>query len=653
MFFLALLGGLGVVAIAGSLSGCGGTLPTPRDPLPPPDKPPPNPPLDFSETDNAMAYWTYKKLVEVGTSPRDMDRGYFRVLYPGVRCPTTPKDSLCMAGAGDGKLSAEEILDFVFSDLDNFSTSLENVLGRPLPWQLNDFNPETAFDETIRNRIKETIAFLDTTLQKQGLQKDSAEYQERMAVGLYFLVAMPDADKIKKDPKVFDDLTKEIEALKLGELKPFLLEHGGIRITGPDHGVELSALEALQLGKGKSTEHSKVLYAALRMARLPAAFAYVNPWKSEEPYLKVGRAINPSIDHLCVAVKIGERYRLLDSNVASAKPAHGEFIILSPRHFLAFEYLNRGALLADRGDFKGHANAWEMSRNLDPHSPFLTLNEGLVALLQNKPEEAVKKFDRSLQLYPQYALAHYSRANVRVTQKNWEAAEQDYSSALQAAPEFIGALQNRAFVKDQRGDSKGAMQDYETLISLRPAEGYLSRGTAYAKREEYYLAMADLNKALELNPRLAEAYANRGMIFAAKGEMKKANADFLQLFRLAPSDASLELVVNGLGPHYTKKWAEPQRKATLDLVAQETGIDAVKAELWMKVTELIWEAGHKQGALKNLKPFALEIHKAKKQMAASKKQFSPATQGFLRQLLESLPRAMRKEGAVQDLLKEV
>lgn len=644
---LFLLGGLGAALIFGT-SGCAAPAQPPRAPEPPEDKPPPDPALDIPGGDHASAYWLFRKLKEKGHSPRDMDKGYQRIAYADGVCP---KESglACTVGAGDDKLSAAEIYDFALTASESFDGSMEEITGRPLPWNLDDYNKDTNDDAQYRQQIKDAIGKLDEILAKQGFQKDSPEYRERMAVGLYYLVATPKAEVIQKQRTQFEKTTPELDELKLEEFKEFLFERGGMRLTTVDQGVELNALEALRANKGKSTEHAKLLYAVFRMAKLPAQFVYVNPQKSKNPALQAQVEQNPNLHHFCIALKQGDGVRLFDPAIGSSRPDHPEYRLLSPRNFLAVEAMNRAMLAAEKGDQAVFSGSYQLAKDMDPESPFLALHEGLISFYQGKPDEAIAALDKAITMYPQYSQAIYQRGTLKLAKEDYAGAEKDFTTLIESAPLFSLSYLNRGQTRFLQKNEKGGLADFDELVRLRPDSGRVKRGMYYAQMKDAKKAFEDFDAALQINPRSIEAYGARGMLYGATGDLTKASADFLKLFSLAPSQESMKAALTGLAPVFIRKWSDAKNQDTYQKIGKELGMDPIKAETWFKVSGLMWEAGQKQAAIKALGSFAEEFKKIK--AAAAPGTAAPLTQNLLRQMQQSLPRAMQNDAGVKEILK--
>lgn len=73
--------------------------------------------------------------------------------------------------------------------------------------------------------------------------------------------------------------------------------------------------------------------------------------------------------------------------------------------------VNRGIVKMSLNDFRGAADDFDTAMHMNPHEPEALLNMGLLRLRQNRLEEAIGYFDRSIDaqtLRP--ALAHYVRA---------------------------------------------------------------------------------------------------------------------------------------------------------------------------------------------------------------------------------------------------
>ena len=84
----------------------------------------------------------------------------------------------------------------------------------------------------------------------------------------------------------------------------------------------------------------------------------------------------------------------------------------------------------------------------------------------------------------------------------YEEAIKDYDKAIELYPNNSAAYYNRGSVKDVLGKYEEAIKDYDKAIELNPNNGafYNNRGVSKENLEEYNEALKDYKKALELDP---------------------------------------------------------------------------------------------------------------------------------------------------------
>ena len=154
-------------------------------------------------------------------------------------------------------------------------------------------------------------------------------------------------------------------------------------------------------------------------------------------------------------------------------------------------------------------------------------------------ENAIFRYEKAINLKPDYAEAYYNRGVTYGKLGESEKAIADYSKAIELKPDLVEAYNNRGVTYRKLGESEKALADYNKAIELKPddAGAYNNRGVTYGKLGESEKAIADYSKAIELKPDLVEAYNNRGVAYDDLGESKKAIADYSKVIELKPDDA--------------------------------------------------------------------------------------------------------------------
>jgi tetratricopeptide (TPR) repeat protein len=130
------------------------------------------------------------------------------------------------------------------------------------------------------------------------------------------------------------------------------------------------------------------------------------------------------------------------------------------------------------------------------------LDEGVALVMEGKYNEAIKAFDKAIELNPRDAVAY----------------------------------NNRGAAYGQIGNYKQQIDDSNKAIELNPkdAVAYNNRGVAYGELGSYEQEIEDCSKAIEINPNLAVAYYHRGIAYYKLGNRKQAAKDKNKAYALNP-----------------------------------------------------------------------------------------------------------------------
>ena len=142
-------------------------------------------------------------------------------------------------------------------------------------------------------------------------------------------------------------------------------------------------------------------------------------------------------------------------------------------------------------------------------------------------KEAIKDYDRAIEISPEFSEAHNNRGSVYLKLGNYRQAIADYDRAIEVNPGNQEAYYNRGTAYEALGYQEQAIADYDRVIEVNPrlASTYFRRGNAYASLGNYRQAIADYDRAIEVNPRFAEAYCNRGNAYGDLSNYRQAIVD--------------------------------------------------------------------------------------------------------------------------------
>ena len=149
---------------------------------------------------------------------------------------------------------------------------------------------------------------------------------------------------------------------------------------------------------------------------------------------------------------------------------------------------------------------------------------------------AIKNFNESIKLKPDFAAAYTSRGIVYHNKGDYNRAIEDHTKAIELNPNYAEAYFNRGNAYNNGGDNDRGIENFTEAIKLKPdfVAAYTNRGLVYHNKGDYDRAIEDHTKAIELNPNYAKAYFNRGNAYNNRSDFDLAIADFTKAIELKP-----------------------------------------------------------------------------------------------------------------------
>jgi protein O-GlcNAc transferase len=212
-----------------------------------------------------------------------------------------------------------------------------------------------------------------------------------------------------------------------------------------------------------------------------------------------------------------------------------------PKHVGALNLLT--VALMNMGRFTEAEGFISEAIYLHPDSDVSLYNYGLILKRLNKPELALRQFDRALRLKPDVAETWNNRGTVLSDLRRYDDAILDFDKSLKLKPNYAEALCNKAkaFVNLKRVDE--ASVAYEEALKLSPglAAAWLGRGEVQFELDHYAEAVTAYDKALAIDATLPEAWLGRGNASAELKRYEDAFAAYDKALALKPGFAKVWL----------------------------------------------------------------------------------------------------------------
>ena len=140
--------------------------------------------------------------------------------------------------------------------------------------------------------------------------------------------------------------------------------------------------------------------------------------------------------------------------------------------------------------------------------------------------EAEGYWTELIKLYPDNAAGWSNRGNSKMSQNRPQEALLDYNKSVELAPNYTDPYLNRGTALESLGKWQEAIADYDRVLELDPkdAAAYNNRGNAKAGLGKWQEAIADYQTAMNVNSRFSTAFGNNAIALYEVGS-QNGNTD--------------------------------------------------------------------------------------------------------------------------------
>ena len=148
---------------------------------------------------------------------------------------------------------------------------------------------------------------------------------------------------------------------------------------------------------------------------------------------------------------------------------------------------------------------------------YVYISQGQMELINKEYNNAITKFDKAIQLNPNFADSYYKRGFAKYNLGNHEGAIVDFEKGFKLDTQDRGSIEaylTLGLIKLDRGSYEGAIADFDKVIRHVPkfVDTYHARAKAKFQLGNYEAAIVDLDNAIKIDPEDAELYNYRAVV---------------------------------------------------------------------------------------------------------------------------------------------
>lgn len=147
---------------------------------------------------------------------------------------------------------------------------------------------------------------------------------------------------------------------------------------------------------------------------------------------------------------------------------------------------------------------------------------------------------KALRLNEDLAEAHYARGNLYYYYSDdMESAVKSYDRSIQLKPEFYRSYINKSIALSRLEKDTEAISGLDQAIRIDPKNplGFNTRGWVYFGMEKNGRALADFNESIRLGSKLPETFNYRGKVLRRMNQDTRAKADFRKACEMGLEEA--------------------------------------------------------------------------------------------------------------------
>jgi protein O-mannosyl-transferase len=208
-------------------------------------------------------------------------------------------------------------------------------------------------------------------------------------------------------------------------------------------------------------------------------------------------------------------------------------------------YNNLGNALFQKGQVDEALKQFQKALEINPKYVEARGNLAAALFQKGQVDDAVAQYKRTLEISPNYAPANYNLGLALFQEGQVGEAIAQYKRAVQINPYYPDAHNNLGNALLQKGQVDEALDQFKKALEINPnyVDAHNNLGNALLQKGQVDDAVGQYKKALEINPSYVNARYNLGSALFQKGQLDEAIAQFQKALEIKPDyvDAHYDL----------------------------------------------------------------------------------------------------------------
>lgn len=228
-----------------------------------------------------------------------------------------------------------------------------------------------------------------------------------------------------------------------------------------------------------------------------------------------------------------------EGHTDAARSAYRNAIRICPRLRNGYERL--AAIALQDLDWDEALACYEQLHDLEPQNVDILLTQGALFLQNQRPEEAVERFQLALLVEPECEDMHLPEPTADASVNGLEKMIGELERIIVKYPDIAMYRVRLADLYSRRGDDDAALLHYRAALTTAPnfLEATVKLGTHHLRAGRLIAAAQTFNHAAELNDRLTLSFVALGVAQHAAGALDESDATLKLAASIEPSSSLL------------------------------------------------------------------------------------------------------------------